>query len=456
MTSDHCRITVVGERNQVDLAVPAAIPVGEYASRLARMCGQRTSDALPAVWSLAPAAGQAIPLDRSLSDAGVLDGQRLYLRDLAAGEADEPVVAEVAETVADEGRHPGRLTGTGRAVTMAALGLGWLAAAAAYLATRPGHHQAGGGGAALAVAGLALPVVAWLLRRRRTAMPGWLPLLTALSAIPCLSAAAAVLAWGTGDQASVVIAAGLGANVGALAALAAAPGAATVACELLMAVGWATAGALSNAHVGAAQAAAVAAVLASTGYALAPRMAAALAGLPFGQPAAPAVWEPAVVDAMIIRTVRLIALLAGVCAVTLAVSLPVLGAAPGPFPVALAVVLAVGLLARAFDASWAVYAIPAAAAGLTGLFGALVLAGGRLGDASWAGAALVAAGALIAAAGICATLATTMPPGLRQPAGPDRHPWSHLIAFVCDLATLPLTLGVFGVFHQMMMLGRHM
>jgi ESX secretion system protein EccD len=457
VTSDHCRITVIGDRNQVDLAVPAAAPVGEYASRLARLCGQRTSDALPAVWSLAPAGGRTIPLDRSLSDAGVLDGQRLYLRDLAAGEADEPVVAEVAESVADEGRHPGWLSASGRAVTAAALGLAWLAAAAAYLAARPGAHRAAASAAAaLAVTGLALPVLAWLLRRRRADVPGWLCLLTALSAIPCLGSAAAVLTRGSGDQTFVLIGAGIAANVGALAALAAVPGAATLTCELLMAAGWAAAGALSIAHAGAAQSAAVAVVLASATHALSPRMAAALAGLPFGQPAAPAVWEPAVVDTMMIRTLRLTGLLSGVCAVTLAVCLPILGASSGPFPVALAAVVAVSLLARAAEATFTVYAIPAAAAGLTGLFAELVAVSGRLSRASWTGPALVAIGALIVTAGVGASVAAAMRSGAQQPPDPDRRPWIQVIGFACGLATLPLALGVFGVFHQMMMLGRHM
>jgi type VII secretion integral membrane protein EccD len=452
MSDDRCRITVIGERAQVDLAVPAAVPIGEYTARLARMCGQQTSDALPAVWALASAGGRTIPLDRSLAAAGVLDGQRLYLRDLAAGEADEPVVAEVAEAVADKSRQSGRISERGRAVAAAALGVAWLVGTALYLAVRPGDAGgAGGAGGVLAVAGLVLPTAAWQLRRRRSRQPGWLVLVIALAGIPCLAGAFTALAHSVGVQGAGLIPAVIGVNVGAALALAAAPGADTLTVMLLMTGGGVVAAVLSATHAAAVRDAAVVAVAASWVFALAPRAAAGLAGISFAS-SRPAVWEPPLVDAVLARTLRLLTILTCVCSAVLAVSLVILGTAPGWFAPALAAVLGLCLLARAADATFAVHAIPSAVAGLTGLFAALITVGGRLPGASWTGPVLVAVGLLVLVAGLRAA-ALSLPDG--QPADPDRHPLSQVITFVCDLAALPLTIGVFGLLGQMMTLGRH-
>ena len=41
MTGDVCcRVTIVGERRQVDLAVPATAPITSYIDGVARLCGQ--------------------------------------------------------------------------------------------------------------------------------------------------------------------------------------------------------------------------------------------------------------------------------------------------------------------------------------------------------------------------------------------------------------------------------
>lgn len=54
MADQQCRVTVVGQRRRVDLAVPATAPIGEYVGELAGMCGESDDDAMPAAWSLAP------------------------------------------------------------------------------------------------------------------------------------------------------------------------------------------------------------------------------------------------------------------------------------------------------------------------------------------------------------------------------------------------------------------
>jgi type VII secretion integral membrane protein EccD len=455
MSDDHCRITVVGERAQVDLALPAAAPIGEYTAQLARMCGQPASDSRPGVWALAPAGGLTIPLDRSLSDMGVLDGQRLYLRDLSAGETDEPVVAEVAEAVA-ESRHPGRVSERGRAIAAAALGVAWLGASAVYLAARPGAiGSPASAGGALAFAGLALPAAAWQLRRRRTGLPDWLVLAIAITAITAMAGAFAVLGQavtGRGALAVPAVPVAVGAGLGALLALAAVPGAASLTGLLLVTMGGVIGCVLSATHTPAVRGAAVVAVAAAVLHAMAPRAAAGLAGISFAS-SRPPVWEPPLVDAMMARTLRLLTLLTCVCSAALAVSLVILGGAPGPFAPALAAVVGLCLLARAANATFAWPAVSSAAAGLAGLFATLVNVGGRLPDVSWTGPALLAAGAVALVAGLRAA-ALAVPED--RPADPDRRTWSEVVAFVCDLAMLPLTIGVFGLFTQMTMAGRHM
>ncbi|MEV5755019.1 EsaB/YukD family protein [Actinoallomurus sp. NPDC052308] len=48
---EHCRITVVGERRQVDLAVPADAPITSYVNTLAELCARPETDVMPAAWS---------------------------------------------------------------------------------------------------------------------------------------------------------------------------------------------------------------------------------------------------------------------------------------------------------------------------------------------------------------------------------------------------------------------
>src|ERR1700729_1328372 len=85
MIDGRSRVTVIGTRKRVDVALPAAAPIGEHSAGLASLCGpaQASPGALPPAWSLAVAGGAPLPLSASLEESGVLDGQVLYLRDLA-------------------------------------------------------------------------------------------------------------------------------------------------------------------------------------------------------------------------------------------------------------------------------------------------------------------------------------------------------------------------------------
>src|SRR5215510_12536199 len=94
------RITVVGGRKRVDVAVPTATPVGEYATELAQMCGQTRRGIMPPAWSRAGA--PALPLGASLADAGIGDGQVLYLHDVTRDPGDAAEVDDIDEMVIAE------------------------------------------------------------------------------------------------------------------------------------------------------------------------------------------------------------------------------------------------------------------------------------------------------------------------------------------------------------------
>jgi type VII secretion integral membrane protein EccD len=133
----HCRITVVGSRHQVDLAVPATAPITTYVDDLARMCGQQQVDPLPSAWSLAAAAQPPFAPERSLAELGVVDGQVLHLCDIVADEYADPVVYDVGERVAElaESHLQRRWSARTRTITAMAAGICLFVATLVVLAT---------------------------------------------------------------------------------------------------------------------------------------------------------------------------------------------------------------------------------------------------------------------------------------------------------------------------------
>lgn len=185
MADQLCRVTVVGETRRVDLAVPAQAPIAEFISTVAGLCAQDDDAAFPAVWSLAVPGRAPLPLHASLDQAGVLDGQVLYLRDLAAGEADEPVVLDIAEAVeeATDGLQRWAWTPRSRAVTMLAAASCWLVAALIILAVRPeGSSPRLLSGLAIGV-GLATAAAAAVITRQSRPVPAPLGMALALSVV---------------------------------------------------------------------------------------------------------------------------------------------------------------------------------------------------------------------------------------------------------------------------------
>jgi type VII secretion integral membrane protein EccD len=95
------RITVVGDaalRRQVDVSLPADVAVAEQMPALLRLLSVPTSST-PVRWTLSTPELGPIARDRTLDDAGVLDGTVLYLTP-AAEAATAPFVDDVERAVA--------------------------------------------------------------------------------------------------------------------------------------------------------------------------------------------------------------------------------------------------------------------------------------------------------------------------------------------------------------------
>ncbi|MGY5122285.1 EsaB/YukD family protein [Streptomyces sp. 900105755] len=409
---EHCRITVVGERRRVDLAVPAGAPIVSYADTLARLCDQQESDIMPAAWTLGAATGSAFAPEWSLSELGVTDGQVLYLRDATADELDDPVVHDVAERVADVsgGALDRRWDARSRTYTLTALALGWLVATLFVLAVR---HRPGAGvllDLGLA-AGLALPVVAWVAAERTWPVPAALRMTMALCAVPALALGAWSAALGRGVRqlglggvmtpAGLAVAAlALGALLGAFLAAVAAPAVTTSATLFTAAVAAVLGVGLAALRADGVQAASVAAVAAFALLTVVPSAVSGTVAFTWRRVRMRVQEEPR--DDEVAAAVRsatvLLATWSGALSVVLGGALVVLAASSSPYANLAAGLLGLAGLLRAGSARLVAEVVPLLAAGTAGLFTLLATGPERFGSATWVGpvcSALVAAVLLV-------------------------------------------------------------
>jgi type VII secretion integral membrane protein EccD len=397
---EHCRITVVGERRQVDLAVPSNAPIVSYVNSLAQLCHEQDGDVMPAAWSLAAASGEPFAPERSLAELGILDGQVLYLRDVVAHEFDEPVVYDVAERVTEvsERALDRRWNARARTTTVAAVGLGWLVAALAVLQLR-GRF----GGSVLAdlalTAGLLLPVLAWLAGERQWPVPRRLREAVALASVPLLALAARGLAqasWPAGSEGPggrltragfAMAALVVGALVGAVLAYVAAPG--VVACAVVVAAALAAVTGAVLALLGAdgTRTAAVAAMAAFVLLSFATPTASGIVAYAYQRagerrPAGDDAGEDRVAQAVVTATTLLAVWTCGLAAVMIACEVA-LAASGSRYGAWLDLCLGLALLLRAGEARLIAEVVPVAVAGATGLCMLLVLGAGSLGWNGW-------------------------------------------------------------------------
>jgi hypothetical protein len=452
------RVTVVGAHRRVNVALPTSTPIGEYTARLAAMCGQERDDALPPAWSLAVAGEPAMPLDASLGELGITDGRVLYLRDLAEGPGEPPMVEDLHEVVAEETRkNRQRMLPAG--VLYLSLGLVWLFAAAlvAGLIGRPATAPI----ALLTLVALTVLGASWMLQQRGDGIPPALRVVVGLSAVPLLAMAgveAGEVLSGSGWAGGII-----GANLGTAMALAVTPSAAVFAVEV-QAVAAASLGLLLvGLDAGRVEGAAVVAALAIGMFAMARRTAATVTA-----------WGRRPVNARALtetgaeRTVELVrfsgrllgVVLAGPAAAML-VALPLLALTGKAVPVCLALVLSLALIARARLAGFTAELVAYGITGLEGLFVTLVGGARYLGFSPTATVALlVVGGLLIVAAGIGSSVLAPAPeadPSIGLTGRPRRkRSRAEVFGTIAAVAIVPLTMAVLGVFRDLVEAGKHL
>lgn len=453
MTDQHCRVTVVGEHRRVDLALPARAPIAEYVMTLAGMCEQPDDDVNPAAWSLATAGHAPLSLASSLDTAGVTDGQVLYLRDITAGDADEPVIRDIDETVAEVTGRFDRWAWTpaARAVTQLAVAGGWLLATAlvlAFMAPHRGSPLPGVLALAGAICAISLAACAY---RRRWPVPVWLPRVLAVSAIAEFAVAGRLLVAAEpasgGRPGALALATAAGAAAGSLAALAAVPSTVTLALPLLAVPAVAAAATLAALHASATESVAVVCVIAVGLGSFAPWSAGHLVAYsPFEN--RHRITDPDAVDDQVRRAWILLAAWNSVLGATEAGCLLRLGMSASPIALALAGCVSLSLLLHAGEGRQLFDVVPVAVAGTVGVFTLALAAPERFGAPWWTGPlACSAAGALLLLGGVA--LAFRRAPG-RRPG------WFTPVANLLGVASVPLMVAVFGVFGHLANLGHHL
>ncbi|MCO6004196.1 EsaB/YukD family protein [Actinoallomurus purpureus] len=442
MDDERCRITVVGMRRRVDLAVPARAPIAEYVPNLSRLCGQETDETLPASWSLALAGARPFPPSMSLLEAQVVDGATLYLRDVVEGETDGPLVTDIEEIVEEAAGQWDRWNGRHRAMTVIGVGLGGFLAALAVLV-----FQAPTGpltGLVAIVAGFGFALLAGLATRRGWAIPVPLRVALALSACPALALAGYTLP-GAGDGAGAAIAITAGAAVGALAAALALPHEATLAVGLLAAVALPVAILIAAVGADLVESAAAVGVVALLMLSSAAAAAGRLVTLVPARANPGASPDPVAETAETMRRGRRVMIaFALVSSLVSVASLLVLTASDDPFAIMLALCLSLALLTQAGQSVVPVAVMPGIAAGAAGLVALAIQAPVHLLHATAPAPALIVCGLAAVVLAVGLTLAT-------QPAKTldERPSWLATTGLLLTVSSAPLAVGVFGVFQYL-------
>jgi type VII secretion integral membrane protein EccD len=462
MNDRRSRVTVIGGRRRLDLAVPAAAPVGEYAPRLAELCGEQQGGPLPRAWSLQVAGAAPLPIDASLADSGVTDGQILYLSDLTTDPTAGPVVEDIDELVGAEAEAQHQAS-VPRSLVVLGFGLTWLVATT-VVAWR-GH---GSGQLTISVGfivcALLLIAIGWTLDQRRAPVPAVLRLLVSLTAVPCMAVAGA---WTAQFAAGATLrwpGAIAGANIAALMAMATTPEAVILVIEVQLAAAAVLTPLLIVLRATGVQTAAATVIAALSLIGLSKRLAAAITSWAQGADAEAPTTAHAVTQ-LLIRARRLLGAVVAGPAVALAVALPVLAFSRQPFGLALAAVAGLALLIRAEQSGFTGEVVLIGAAGMVGIFGALA------GVIWWLVPVGPPAVLLLALCGVALVGGSAVATLNRQhheavptaeikvggvPMRPVRRRFIDVIGMLAMIATASLTLGVFGVFGQLVTLGRSM
>ncbi|MEV7075042.1 EsaB/YukD family protein [Streptomyces sp. NPDC093990] len=445
MPDERCRVTVVGDRRQVDLALPAQAPIAEYVPRLATLCGQPESEGMPPVWTLAPSAGSPMAPGDTLSGAGIVDGATLYLRDQRAAELSELTVTDLDEQIANARDDGGLWSARRRAQSVLGAGLAVMVISAAWLGA---HRIAGVAVLFFVLAALCSALLAWYSERKNWPLPRPVRQLLALAACPLLSCA------GLGAPVHSPVATPFlvvgTAVVGALAGLVAFPALATVLLQTLTLVTalFVVPLVVSDASLTSSAAAVALVLFVLTG--LLPRITSQIAVL---VPDGPDTGAPALsseeVAAVVHRTNGLLTFLSIVTATILTAALLTLTTSRDAYALSLVACVSVGLLLQAGSVRVLSSVIPLLSAGVLGLLALAVRAPEYLFDSPSAGALTAfAAGAVLVGCGLFLAFGAAL-----RPIEPERPAWPGAVVTALVVAALPLTAGVFGLFGWLTGLG---
>ncbi|MBD0736466.1 hypothetical protein BGM09_25480 [Streptomyces sp. CBMA29] len=439
---------MIGERRRIDLALPAQAPIAEYVPRLASLCGQSESEALPPVWSLAESGGAPMAPGDSLSAAGIVDGATLYLRDQRAAELGELTVTDLDEQVANAQDDGGLWSARRRAQCVVGAGLVFMVAAAAWLgALRPTGPWA----ALFALAALCSALLAWYAERKNWPLPRAVRQFFALATVPLLACVG--LDGPVHGPVATPVLVSVFAVLGAVIGLVALPSPATVVLTLLTLVAALLTVALTASHAGPTGSAAVVSVALFLTAGLLPRAAGQIAVL---VPSGPDVSAPALDDGTVATVVQrgnaLLTLLSVVSGVFLAAGLLTLSASHDVYALVLAGCVSVGLLLQAATVRVLSAVVPQLAAGVLGLVALTVRVPLYAFDSRLAGPlAAFGVGAVLVACGLFLAFGAAL-----RPIEPDRPTWPAAVTSVLFVAAVPLAAGVFGLFGWLADLGSGM
>lgn len=448
MPDERCRVTVVGERRRVDLALPAQAPIAEYVPRLASLCGQPESESMPSVWSLAESGGSSLALGDSLAGAGIVDGATLYLLDQRAAELGELTVTDLDEQVAAAQEDGSLWSARRRAQCVVGAGLLFMVVSAALLGAR---QTAGLSTLLFGLAALCSALLAWYAESKNWPLPRAMRQVLALAACPlmaCFGLGAPV----QGPVVTPMLVAG-GAVLGALAALVALPAPATVVLQLLTLAAALFIVPLTAFHAGVTGSAAAVAMVLFLLTGLLPRITSQIAVL---VPAGPDTGAPALDSGDVADIVRrgngLLTFLSVVTGTVLAAALITLTLSRGVCGLLLVACVSVGLLLQAGSVRVLTAVIPQLAAGVVGLLALAVRVPEYVLDSRAAGPlAAFAVGVVLVACGIFLAFGAAL-----RPVEQERPTWPGALATFLVVVSLPLAAGVFGLFGRLANLGSGM
>lgn len=445
MPDERCRVTVVGERRQLDLALPTQAPIAEYVPRLATLCGQPESEGMPQVWTLARSGDAPMAPGDTLSGAGIVDGATLYLRDQRAAELSELTVTDLDEQVADAREDSGLWSARRRAQSVLGAGLVAMVLSAAWLGSR---RIAGVAVLFFGLAALCSALLAWYSERKNWPLPRSVRQLLALASCPlmaCVGLGAPV----DGPVVTPLLVMGT-AVVGALAGVVALPVPATVVLQSLTLVTALFVAPLVVFGAGPISSAAAVALVLFVLAGLLPRLAGQIAVLvPDGPDTSAPALDSEDVAAVVRRGNGLLAFLSIVTATVLAASLITLTTSRDVYALFLVACVSVGLLLQAGSLRVLSSVVPQVAAGVLGLLALSVRVPEYLFDSRAAGPLIgFAAGAVLVACGLFLAFGAAL-----RPIEPERPTWPGGLVTVLIVAALPLTAGVFGLFGWLANLG---